>query len=120
MSQTTQIRFYPPDYAAMLREHAGEKWRPSNGSEGMEFIGSWCGTCQLDKVQNGEVPADKAGKDDLCQIIGDTFIYDVEDHQYPKAWCINDDGQPCCTSYTPFGAPLVDTISGELFPETLA
>ncbi|TXH46585.1 MAG: hypothetical protein E6Q97_29410 [Desulfurellales bacterium] len=75
---------YPAAWAEMNKKHAGEKYRPSNGTEGECFISVWCSTCQNDKH---------------CGIVADTMLYAVTDEEYPSEWQVRDDGQPCCTAY---------------------
>lgn len=76
---------YPNDYAAMLMKRAGEKWRPSNGTEGNLFIAAHCMKCMEDG--------------DNCEILGLTFAHDVEDAEYPAEWQYGKDGQPTCTAF---------------------
>lgn len=70
----------------------GEKYRPSNGTEGAAFISAWCCDCERDKNED-------------CQILAATFRYDVTDPDYPKEWQCGKDG-PCCTAWHPLGEPL--------------
>lgn len=79
-------------------------YRPSNGTTGAAFIGSWCGNCKRDRVCNGTVPADDAG-DDYCPIIAATFAYDVTHPNYPREWRYNEAGEPVCTAFEPMDAP---------------
>lgn len=69
-----------------------EKYQPSNGTEGMSFYCDWCETC----VNEGDVE-DGEG----CEILGRTMVYKVEDSEYPKEWCYDEQGVPCCTAYKP-------------------
>ena len=84
---------YPDDHAAVLKESAGEKFRPSNGTEGELFIDSWCFECQRDTNQD-------------CPIVAATFAFDVTDPEYPSEWQYGPDGQPRCTAFIPIGDPL--------------
>ncbi|WP_375592145.1 hypothetical protein [Chitiniphilus eburneus] len=79
-----------------------ELYRPSNGSEGASFIDKWCGQCERDKLQNGSAPHFDHGPDDLCGILGATFLLDVDHPEYPKEW-IQDETGPRCTAFVPVG-----------------
>jgi len=79
----------------MNAERAGEKYRPSNGTEGDLFIGAWCHQCQYI----------------ACPIVGLTMAYSVEDDEYPEEWQYAHDGQPCCTAF-------VDAVESEPVPPT--
>lgn len=86
---------YPDDFAKVLIERAGQKYRPSNGTEGDCFFEAWCWQCASDQ----SVP-------EGCQIIGATMAYDVNDPDYPQEWQYGKDGQPCCTAFVPAGQPI--------------
>lgn len=86
---------YPDRLAEMLKARAGEKYRPSNGTEGDCFFAAWCRNCQRDKAMR-----------EGCDIIANTMCHDIEDEQYPQEWQIGADGQPCCTAFVPDGQPL--------------
>lgn len=60
------------------------KYRPSNGTEGMDFMARWCQPCVR-----------AIG----CRIIEDTMVYGVTDTQYPKEWTYGPNGQPMCTAF---------------------
>ena len=70
-------------------ERAGQKYRPSNGTEGDMFMESFCDRCQHDDLEN-DMP---------CQIIAKTFYLDVDDEDYPEEWQYAAGGQPTCTKY---------------------
>lgn len=82
---------YPEGLAAAFKGHAGEKWRPSNNTEGEVFIGSWCCQC--------------AGMD-LCKILTATCAFGEDDPEYPVEWQIGTDGQPVCTAFHRPGEPI--------------
>jgi hypothetical protein len=65
-----------------------EKYRPSNGSEGMDFMSRFCDVCKKDNPD----------KMILCPIIAATFAFNVDDPMYPKEW-IYDEGKPICTAF---------------------
>lgn len=102
-------KIFPDDFAAMLVHRAGEKYRPSNGTEGDCFFSHWCSKCARDKHMSEGVAFEDCldGEDgDLCEIIGKTFLHDVEDQEYPVEWQYGKDGQPCCTAFVPKGQPI--------------
>lgn len=82
---------YVPEDAETRAIRAGEKWRPSNGTEGEIFHASWCDHCKRDAHQD-------------CSIRGDTYCYDVNDPKYPREWQYGDDGQPKCTAFEPYNS----------------
>ena len=87
-------------------------YRPSNGSEGMEFEARFCDHCSRDAAFRENM--DGA---DGCPILAAVFIYDVDQQQYPKEW-IEDDNGPRCTAFTtdPIVPPrCLHTL--EMFPE---
>ena len=59
-------------------------YRPSNGAEGADFIGAWCGRCKRDAAY-------RAGTGDSCPIVASTMVYSVNDPNYPAEWVQNDD-----------------------------
>jgi len=90
---------YPVEWAALTKERAGQKYRPSNGTEGEIFMGAWCCKCARDKAMLEGEPFDECDDDELCPIIANTFAFNVDDPEYPKEWTYGADGQPCCTAY---------------------
>ncbi|WP_417216540.1 hypothetical protein [Alcanivorax sp.] len=77
---------YPCELAKALEPQSGEKWRPSNGTEGEMFIASQCDGCK--RWNGGD-----------CKILLKTMFFDVEDEDYPPEWCYGDDGQPKCAAF---------------------
>lgn len=72
-------------------------YRPANGTEGADFQEAFCCHCSRDAAfrdSNYEDPS--LG----CKILADTFVYDVDDPNYPKQWIYDNDGSPCCTAFT--------------------
>ncbi len=83
---------------ARHHERAGQPYRPSTGTEGMAFDEAWCEHCTRDKAyRDGGPDVDPAIG---CQIIADTFAYDITDPKYPKEWVFDRDGRPSCTAFT--------------------
>lgn len=98
---------YPPSMADMMKARAGEKYQPSNGTEGDSFFWAWCRHCQRDKAMHEGVDFDDCDDNELCGIIADTMAFNVEDEKYPKEWRYGKDGQPCCTAFVPAGDPIL-------------
>ena len=46
---------YPVEWAEMTKERAGQKYQPSNGTEGELFMACWCGKCARDKAMREEI-----------------------------------------------------------------
>ncbi|MFC4727105.1 hypothetical protein [Coralloluteibacterium thermophilus] len=83
---------YVADHAASMLACAGQKWRPSNGTEGELFIGSWCAECSRDATGG-------------CSILSATFAHEVTDEAYPPEWQIGGDGQPRCSAWLALDDP---------------
>lgn len=79
----------------------GEKYRPSNGSEGMCFMAEFCDQCAYDakykETQDGA---------DGCEIICLTMVSNASDEDYPPEWTYTEDGKPTCTKYLHEDYPL--------------
>ncbi|WP_299533421.1 hypothetical protein [uncultured Herbaspirillum sp.] len=90
---------YPDELALTLMARAGQKYRPSNGTEGELFIESWCCQCARDA-------SSQANDDECCEIIGKTFAFSEDDPEYPAEWQYGTNGQPMCKSFVPIGMPI--------------
>lgn len=97
---------YPIDFADMMKDRAGQKYQPSNGTEGECFFASWCCECARDKAMSEGADLDDCDDNQRCDIIGKTMAYRVEEPEYPKEWQYGKDGQPCCTAFVPVGEPI--------------
>ncbi len=84
---------FPPRLAAAYVRHAGDKYRPSNGTEGQMFLDAFCRRCQRDDAER-------------CEILNLTMIHSIDDPEFPNAWQYGRDGQPCCTQFAPVGEPI--------------
>lgn len=71
-------------------------YRPSNGSEGMDFIERTCTHCIHNDPEyiNG------------CLIQARSMAYHIDHAEYPKEWVYDDNDRPSCTAF-------VDRITGE-------
>ena len=79
-------------------ERTGHPYRPSSGTEGMEFDARWCNHCTRDAEYRND--PDNVDPSRGCQIIADTFAFEITDPKYPKEWIYGKDGTPCCTAFT--------------------
>jgi hypothetical protein len=66
------------------------KYRPSNGTEGMWFQDKFCDNCCKDMRH-----ASNGG----CQILLRTLTHDTKDEEYPLEWTYNKNGNPTCTAF---------------------
>lgn len=82
------------------KARAGQRYQPSNGTEGEAFIGAWCGRCERDKDQNGTAYVENRdpGDDDWCPILTQSFVDDGS-----KEWVFDANGMPSCTGFVPLG-----------------
>jgi len=79
-----------------IKECAGRPYRPSNGSEGLDFMYHFCENCKRDqKYQETQDGADG------CPIILASMCYEIEDPEYPKEWTHDNEGIPTCTAFEP-------------------
>lgn len=77
------------------------RYRPSNGTEGEGFMGSFCDECQRDaKYRETDDGADG------CPILAAALIFNVKDEQYPNEWTYDAEGNPTCTAFLPLGSQL--------------
>lgn len=100
------IPIYPDDLAEMKKKYAGEKYRPSNGTEGEFFFNAWCCQCARDKAMREGISIDECDDNERCDIIAMTFALDVDDPDYPQDWQFSKEGQPCCTAFIQAGEPI--------------
>lgn len=78
---------YTADFAKVLSVDVGQKWRPSNGTEGEMFQSNYCSDCDRWDEETG------------CPIAAATFSLDKGDPEYPQEWQIGSDGQPTCSAF---------------------
>ncbi len=70
------------------------KYRPSNGDEGMWFVGTFCYNCIHGKYEHtGDV------NDNPCNILSCSFMYDLNEKGYPDEWIYDENGKPTCTAW---------------------
>ncbi len=70
-------------------------FRPSNGTEGDDFISRHCIGCACD--EHTENPFEEDGK--TCPILDKTFALKIDDAEYPGQWIYGTDGLPTCTAF---------------------
>jgi hypothetical protein len=67
------------------------KYKPSNGTEGMIFTDEYCMNCiHCDPNPEGEKQ---------CDILLRTMCYDLNDKEYPEEWTYNEKEEPICTAW---------------------
>jgi hypothetical protein len=64
-----------------------ELYRPSSGLEGVDFCAHFCDRC----IHNQD-------EQDSCAIWMDTWVYEIDEPEYPKEW-IYQNGYPTCTKF---------------------
>lgn len=73
-------------------------YRPSNGSEGANFIDHWCGHCKRDAKFR-----DTQDAEDGCPIVANSLGYGIDHPKYPKEWVVNigdvDGSTARCTAF---------------------
>jgi hypothetical protein len=88
-------------------------YRPSTGTEGADFMASFCDHCQRDAEFQVTQEAE-----DGCPIVAATMGCGThDDPEYPAEWIYGTDGLPTCTAFEPEEWPniIVDRRQGELF-----
>ena len=111
------IRIYPDSWAALNVARAGQKYRPGNGTEGALFIDGWCAECERDHGMMAGLPLEECDDNQVCALIGLTYLHPVEHPDYPAQWQYGKDGQPRCTDFVAKGQPIPvkDEHTGDLF-----
>lgn len=72
----------------------GEKYEPSNGTEGCFFTEKFCERCIHEKYMHTTNDNDKK-----CEIFSKTLLYSSDADEYPSEWTYDDKGQPTCTKF---------------------
>lgn len=63
-----------------------KKYRPSNGSEGMNFMRYFCDRCKYNINQD-------------CEILANSICYDINDPEYPKEWIYDENNDSICIKF---------------------
>ena len=77
-------------------------YRPSNGDEGCCFYEDWCENCARDATMNSGKNYDDCSPEEICEIIGATLRYKIDDPKYPQEWVYGATG-PMCSAFVPVG-----------------
>ena len=72
------------------------KYRPSNGTEGDWFVERNCRSCVHGKYEHTGDTNDKP-----CEILSRSFLFDVNDKEYPAEW-VYVNGNHTCTARVPW------------------
>ena len=72
----------------------GEKYCPSNGTEGCAFTDHFCANCIHEKFMHTQKDGDKQ-----CDILNRTILCSVSDPGYPEEWTYDEHGNPTCTAW---------------------
>jgi len=67
-------------------------YQPKTMIETDAFVYENCNRCERDRTFR------ETGKHG-CDILADTFVYDVHDDKYPKEWTFNNYFKPVCTAF---------------------
>lgn len=68
-----------------------EKYRPSNGTEGMMFTEHFCDRC----INQHPDPDNKK----QCMILCRSMCYSVDEPEYPEEWIYDENDRPTCTAW---------------------
>ncbi len=98
---TTPIKTLPDGWAALNINRAGQRYQPSNGTEGMIFIDKWCSHCARDKAMREGEPVEECDDRELCPIIARSMA-----DGGCEEWVYGSDGQPRCTQYVEHGQQI--------------
>lgn len=96
---------YPTSWADITKDRAGQKYEPSNGTEGEYFHAGWCCLCARDLAMSEGVPIEECDDNQKCDILGRSFL-GIDHPDYPPEWQYGKDGQPCCTAFVESGQPI--------------
>lgn len=69
----------------------GDKYRPSNGTEGCWFMSEHCEKC----IHENPDPDHKK----KCELITLVMCLDQDDKDYPREWTYDAMGEPTCTKF---------------------
>lgn len=70
------------------------KFRPSNGTDEMVFIDTYCYQCIHEKWIHGQNDNDKK-----CDILSNMYLLEIDDKDYPMELTYNKEGFPTCTEF---------------------
>jgi hypothetical protein len=87
-------------YVPMSGPLPGERYMPSNGTEGHSFIECWCAGCHRDRAMSQGVDFDECDDDERCEILGASFRGEAQE------WRELEDGRHVCLAFIPAGEAL--------------
>lgn len=73
----------------------GDKYRPSNGTEGEIFEENYCAKCRFYDAQEGVLTVCSKELQDRA------MIFDIDSPKYPSEWTYTEQGKPTCTAWQP-------------------
>ena len=73
-----------------------KRFRPHNGTEGMDFIDQYCSCCIYERWMHHQ---DEDKEEDKCGILTKTYVYKTTDPEYPDEWTYDNEGKPVCTAW---------------------
>ena len=85
------------DYVPMTGPLTGERYMPSNGTEGLGFLNDWCSRCERDKELNCTKDNEDCGDDDWCPILAASYRDEAVE------WRELEDGSTKCMAFVPMG-----------------
>jgi hypothetical protein len=88
------------DYVPMTGPLPGERYMPSNGTEGYSFIEEWCSNCAKDKPMSEGKDFDDCTDDEVCQILGASFRNEAVE------WRELEDGRCVCLDFVQAGTEV--------------
>jgi len=78
-----------------------EPYRPSSGTEGMDFEAEFCDRCQKEKAfWEASYGLDSPDPAPICPIHARALMYLPDDPEFPAEW-IEDENGPRCTAFLP-------------------
>ena len=88
------MKLFDDNLANKLKKRVGQKYRPSNGTEGDIFTSYYCANCLNEEWMHTGNDNDKK-----CEILSNTMIFDIDLKEYPSEWQYTKEGQPTCTAF---------------------
>lgn len=87
-------------YVPMAGPHPGERYMPSNGTEGYSFIDGWCSNCQRDKAMREGLDVDECDDNEKCEILAASFRDEAVE------WRKLEDGRCICVAFVEAGKEI--------------
>ena len=90
-AEVVQMKSVDEQIMETFKARAGQKYQPSNGTEGAMFMEEFCFRCKHDNFD------EKTGEGG-CPILAASFL-DIGNPAYPPEWQYGNDGYPVCTAF---------------------